>query len=165
MTKINKTTATARDTQIIAGIKKDLATTKTLLLAGSSYTPTALIALIQSRITAINTAAAARANWLDAVKSLDALNTQVHEVEMGLKQYVLNAFGKTSPLLADFGFSAPKVTPQTIETKSVAIQKRGATRDARHTMGKKQKAKIKGTLPVTQAAPAATAAPTASPKS
>jgi hypothetical protein len=162
MTITNKTATTARDTQIIAGITKDLTTTKSLLLAGTSYTPTTLIALIQSRIAAVNAVAAARANWLDAVKTQDALDTQVHEAEMGLKHYVLNVFGKTSPLLADFGFSAPKVTKTTTETKQVAIQKGQATRVARGTASKKAKAKIKGTIP-TPAQPASTTAPVTTP--
>lgn len=162
MTTTNKTEETALDTQIIAGITKDLTKTKSLLLAGTSYTPTTLIALIQSRIAGVNTVAAARANWLDAVKTQDALDTQVHEVEMGLKQYVLNTFGKTSPLLADFGFSAPKVTKTTTATKQVAIQKGQATRVARGTASKKAKAKIKGTIP-TPVQPAATTTPVTTP--
>jgi hypothetical protein len=165
LSKQNKTTMQALDTQVIAGINKDLKTTKSMLLAGSTYTPVTLIALIQSRITAINQVAAARASWLAAVATFDAVSTQVHAVEMGLKQYVFNAFGKTSPLLADFGFAAPKVVTPTTETKALALKKSAATRVARNTLSKKAKSKITGTVatpaqPVAPTATATTPAPT-----
>ena len=159
MPKQTKTAIQARDVQVIAGINKDLKTVKSLLLAGTSYTPVTLVTLIESRITAINEVAAARASWLAAVAAYDTLSTQVHAVEMGLKQYVFNAFGKTSPLVADFGFAAPKVVTPTTETKQAAIQKSAATRKARNTLSKKAKAKITGTVvpPVQPAAPTAPA--------
>ena len=52
-----------------------------------------------------------------------------------------------------------------METKAAAADKSLATRAARHTMGPKQKAKIKGTVAVTAPAttPAATAPAAASP--
>jgi hypothetical protein len=150
---INKTQTTARDSQVIAGITKDLKTQSSMPIAGTTYTPVALIALIQSRINAINAVATARANWLDAVKTYQALNTQVNEVEAGLKAFVINLFGKTSPLLADFGFApTPRAVPD-VATKQAANDKRAATRKARNTMSKKQKAKITGAT----AAAAATA--------
>ena len=39
-----------------------------------------------------------------------------------------------------------KTTKKTVATKAEAIQKTDATREARHTMGPKQKAQIKGTV-------------------
>jgi len=162
LAKQNKTAMQALDTQVIAGINKDLKNTKSLLLAGSTYTPVTLTALIQSRITAINEVATTRAAWLAAVAAFDTLSAQVHEVEMGLKQYAFNAFGKKSPLLADFGFAAPKVVTPTTDTKQLAIQKRAATRVARNTLSKKAKAKITGTV-ATPAQPAAPTAPATAP--
>ncbi len=153
---INKTTATAGDNQIIAGITKDLKTVSSLVLAGATYTPVTLIQLIQSRVNLINQVAAARATWLDQARALEALNTQVHAVEMALKQYVINTFGKTSPLLADFGFAPKQRTPLTAAQKLAAQAKSRATRAARGTMSKKQKAAIHGVVPTTTAQPPAT---------
>jgi hypothetical protein len=152
----NKTSTVASDNQIIAGITKDLKTVSSLVLAGTTYTPVTLIALIQSRINLINQVAASRAAWLDQVKQLEELDTQVHAVEMGLKQYVFNAFGKTSPQLADFGWTLKQRTPLTTEQKQQAVAKRDATRAARGTMSKKQKAAIHGVVPTTTAQPPAT---------
>ena len=153
----NKTTTQARDSQVIAGISKDLKTVSSLSLAGTKYTPTTLTDLIQSRISAANAVATARANWLAAVKTYQAVFTVVQEVESGLKQYVINAYGKTSTVLADFGFVVSKRATQTTEDLTLAIQKRAATRLARGTMSKKAKAKIKGTVPT----PAQPTVPTA----
>jgi hypothetical protein len=131
MAKLNKTSTQARDTTVIAGITKDLKNVSSMALAGSTYTPVTLITLVQSRITLANAVAAARANWLDSVKTYKALNTQVSEVESGLKAYVINLFGKNSPLLADFGFApTPRATPNAA-TVQQAVVKRAATRKAR----------------------------------
>ena len=93
-----------------------------LPLAGSTYTMVALEQLIQSRIDVINRIAVAKAQWLDA-----------------LRQYVINAFGQNSPLLADFGFKPPTTKPLTPEQKVAKAEKAAATRKARGTMGKKPK--------------------------
>jgi D-aminopeptidase len=162
LTTTNKTTTQARDAQVIAGVTKDLKNVASLSLAGTTYTPVTLIQLVQSRITAANEVATSRANWLDAVRSYQALSTQVHAVEVGLKQYVINAYGAASPLLADFGFTPNKRTTPTTETKQLAVQKRAATRKARNTLGKKAKAKIKGTID-TPVQPAASSAPVTTP--
>jgi hypothetical protein len=61
--------------------------------------------------------------------------------------------------LSDFGLTGRKTPVVSPETRVAAANKAKATREARHTMGKKQKAAIKGTVAPT--APATTApAPT-----
>jgi len=71
-------------------------------------------------------------------------------VRSALKAYILTAYGKGAvQVLADFGMSVPKPTgKQTPETRVKAIAQRQATRDARHTMGKKQKADANPRAPV-----------------
>jgi hypothetical protein len=163
MTTINKTTTLARDTHIIAGITKDLTTTPTLLLAGSPYTPVTLTALVQSRIDAANAVASARATWLAAVATYDALYTHVAEVETGLKHYVMNPSARRACSSPTSASHPPKVTTQTVEEKQLAVQKRAATRAARNTMSKKTKAKIKGTVTPPATPAVATRAPTVTP--
>jgi hypothetical protein len=46
--------------------------------------------------------------------------------------------------LADFGLAPRKSNAKTVQTKATAVAKNLATRKARGTMGKKQKASIKG---------------------
>src|SRR5581483_10415404 len=86
-----------------------------------------------------------------------ALNTNVTQVVRALRQYVINANGPDSPVLADFGFAPPKQAGLTPEQLVARGQKAAATRKARHTMGKKQKASIKGTVAPTAPATAAPA--------
>jgi hypothetical protein len=167
MSNANHSTTQAHDGQVIVGIKKDLQNVSSLPLAGSTYTMTALVQLIQSRIDAANTIATARANWLDATAKYEALNTQLTPVVRALRQYVINAFGQNSPLLADFGFTPPKKATLTPEQLTARALKADATRKARGTLGKKEKAKIKGTVvttaPATSPAPVPTVTPATPP--
>ena len=151
----NRSVTQALDGQVIVGIKKDLQNVSTPLpLAGSTYTMATLVQLIQSRIDAANAVITARATWLHAGEAYNALNTNVTQVVRALRQYVINTFGPDSPVLADFGFTPPKKAEMTPEAKVARAEKSAATRKARGTMGKKQKAKIKGTVPATGTTPA-----------
>ena len=152
MAKTNRATTQALDGQIILGIKKALQTVTSLPLGGDTYTPKSLTAFLQSRIDGANAVAVAKANWLNAATAYDALNTTATLVVRGLRQYVMNTFGKTAPQLADFGFVPPKTATQTPEQKAAAVAKRAATRKARGTVGPKAKLKVTG---VTAAAAAA----------
>lgn len=163
MSAINRSLTVAHDTQMLVGIKKDLATVSTLAIAGSTYTPVTLEQLIQSRIDLANTVAQARAHWLDTTATYDALNTKVTQVVRGLRQYVINAYGEQSPLLADFGFAPRKQATLTPEEKVAKAAKALATRKARGTMGKVAKKKVKGTVAMTVAAPTSPAPAPAAP--
>jgi len=135
-----------------------------LLLGAKAYTPTSLVAFVQSRIDAANAVVTAKANWQAAVKAYQALNTQGDVVVHDLKQYVIAAFGATSSKLADFGFTPKKVTVLTPAQKAAAAAKRAATRKARGTVGPKAKLAIKGTVPATDpTTPATSTAPAATP--
>lgn len=160
----NRTNTQAHDGQIIAGITKHLQNVQApLLLGGQSFTPASLIAFFQSRIDLANQATTAKAQWLDLVKQYETLNATANLVARGLKQYVMNAYGATSPVLTDFGFTPPKRAPLSVAQQAQAIAKRKATRKARNTLGKKQKAAIHGTVP--KAEPVTPTAPNAAPTS
>ena len=150
----------AHDAQLIVGVEKDLQNVASLLLAGEAFTPKSLQALLQSRIDAANAVVTARAHWLDTVKTFKAIDVKGTVVVRGLHQYLVNAYGAASPLLADFGFTPSKRATQTPEQKAAAVAKRAATRKARNTLGKKAKLAIKGTaLPTAPATPAPLSAP------
>jgi hypothetical protein len=77
--------------------------------------------------------------------------------------FVKAAFGTQPDVLADFGLH-PKARAQlTVEKKTAAAVKRKATRAARHTMGSKQRKRVKGDVtgvtvtPVVAGQPIATA--------
>jgi hypothetical protein len=161
MTTANRTKTQARDAQVIEGIKKHLQNVSNLPLVGSAYTPADLVKLVQSRIDSANGATATKANWHSTVVADKTLNTKLTPVLRALRQYVINVFGETSPVLADFGFTPPKRATRTPEQKAAAAVKAKATREARHTMGKVQKKGIKGTVPAT--APATNPSPVPAP--
>jgi hypothetical protein len=146
MTTINRPTTQARDAQIILGIQKNLQHVSSLSIGGTTFTPDALVKLVQGHIDLINAIAASRATWHSQVVSGQALSAQLTPILRGLRQYVINANGETSPVLADFGFTAPKKRVLTPDEKAAAAVKAKATRKARNTMGKVQKKNVKGTV-------------------
>ncbi len=93
------------DQQILAGIQKGLQNVPSLLLGGTTYTPGSLAAFIQSRIDAVNQVNTAHANWATAVKTYQAINKEAKPVVRDLRNFLLGAFGDSSPVLADFGFT------------------------------------------------------------
>jgi hypothetical protein len=157
----NRVSTQGKDQQVIVGIKQDLQTMSSLPLGGQTYTPSSLVAFIQSRIDAANAVLAAKANWLNASKTYEAIDTQATVVVRELRNLVIGAFGASSPKLADFGFTPTKRKVQTPEEKAAAAVKRKATRVARGTLGKVQKLSIHGAP--TPAPSAAASAPATSP--
>jgi hypothetical protein len=159
-TKTNRTVTSGKDQLLIAGIQKDLSTTKSIPLGGTTYTPASLTTFIQSRIDAANEVVTAKAAWQSAAKAYIALNAQANVAVHDLKQFVIGLFGADSSKLPDFGFTPRKKAVLTPDQKVAAAAKRAATRKARGTVGPKAKLAIKGTVPsTTTATPAAPAAP------
>jgi hypothetical protein len=162
----NRSEQQAQDAKAILGIQKDLLSVPTLSLAGQAITPADLEKLVQSRIDSVNAIAAAKVKWTAAVQAYRALDKQVTPILRGLRTYLVNTYGPTSTVLADFGFSPAKTVVKTPEVKVLAAKKSVATRKARNTLGKKQKKNITGAT-VSPAAPATSstaptpAAPTA----
>jgi hypothetical protein len=66
---------------------------------------------------------------------------------------VRNQFGGVQGTLGDFGIRIPTRQIPSEATKAVAVAKRAATRVARHTAGKRQKAKVKGVVSAAPATP------------
>jgi hypothetical protein len=162
-TKRDKATTQAHDGQVIAGIKKDLQSATTIMLIGEAYTPTSLIALYQSRIDAANAVATTKAKYTEAVATYQAINTKGVAVNRAFEQYVVNAYGRTSTVLADFDFTPSKRATLTPEQKAAAAAKRLATRKARGTTGPKAKLATTGQTVELAALKAAVASATAAP--
>ena len=176
-------TTTSRDSQLAAdqklidGLNKHSSTLSSLVIGGQSYTTAAVIGLLQGRIATSTSATNAHATWQAAVQADREQQAKTKPFVSGLRKALQVAYAGSIDSLADFGLKAPKPrTPLTPAQKAAAVAKAEATRAARHTMGPKQKAAIKGTVPAaapeTQpAAPAPTptapapAAPVTPPKS
>jgi hypothetical protein len=153
----------SRAEQLIVGTKQDFANTSSLVVAGKTYTPAQVIATLQSLVdlrVSVDTAKAASQAKLAEEK------TQAPALRRFMSTYatfVRGSFGDQPDVLAHFGLVPRKpATPLTVEQKAVAAAKRKATRDARHTMGPKQKQDVKGDVtgvtvtPVTATKPVVT---------
>lgn len=64
---------------------------------------------------------------MHASATYETLNTKATEVVRSLRQYVINVYGPDSPVLADFGFTAPRRSPLTHEQLVARAQKAAAT--------------------------------------
>ncbi len=80
-----------------------------------------------------------------------------------MKQTLLVFYAGQVQTLTDFGLTARKTPVVSPETMVAAAAKAKATRAARHTLGKKQKAKITGTVVTTAPAVPPPATPPAAP--
>ncbi len=140
--------------QAMTGIRKHFASAPTIALGGTPTTPTDAIATLQGSIDAIDAAGAAEQAFHGAVTAQNAAVAKGNSLITDLKTLVHNQLGSSEGVLGDFGFSSPKRQAPDEATKAAAVVKRAATREARHTMGKRQKAGIKGTVPATTTPPA-----------
>jgi hypothetical protein len=70
------------------------------------------------------------------------------EAERALKAWVGNEFGIASKEAIDFGYPPAKKPEISVEAKALAVARRQATREARRTMGRRQKEGIRGTIAV-----------------
>ena len=151
MTKIAKPTRSDRNRTMIAGVQKHLSTTPTITLNGQPLTQAALISVLQDEITTADATLLAEGLFHKAVAAEKAAVAAGEPVFRALRAFLLNLFEGQTDVLADFGITVIVRQVPTAATKAAAALKAKATRAARGTGGKRQKAKIVGTV---QAAPA-----------
>jgi hypothetical protein len=148
-------TQTSRQTQlqkILAGVAKHFSNVTSLTMGGASYAVADIVKLVQQDLDAMAANANAKAAVRVAVQVERDTHAKANPVLRLLKAYVIAVFGGTqaaTDTLADFGYAPRKPGKQKLQTKVVAKELATATREARHTIGPKKKAKIKGTLPAT----------------
>jgi hypothetical protein len=160
----NRTTQQVGDQKLIDGLNKHSQTIPSLVIGGTSLTTAAIIGILQARLATANAAQSTRATWQTAVKADKDERAKTKSFTSGLRQALHVAFDGSIDALADFGLVPRKPHVISPEKKAAATAKALATRAARHTMGKKQKAAIKGTVPATApATPPAAPAPVAAP--
>ena len=143
-----KVTRQARIGQVISGIQKNLSQMPAITLSGTSYTPATLIATLQKGIDTSKTSVNSKAKWIADVQVERNTYAELGPVLRYIKAFVTAQFGDTqssAQKLEDFGLSPRKARSKNVAVKADAATKGRATRVARATKGKKQKAKIKGT--------------------
>jgi hypothetical protein len=114
-------------------------------VAGKKYTSADVLRLLQGRIDAADQTATAKAAFHAAVA---AERDEVGRSEPTLdavRQILLILLAASPEALADFGLVPRKTRRElTVKEKSAAVDQAIATREARHTMGARQKRKVTG---------------------
>jgi hypothetical protein len=151
--------------KVIAGTNEHLAALSTVIVQGKAYTPAEVVQQLQTLVDRRRDVEAAKA----ATKAkLVAEATDAVPARALLRAMVLflrGAFADTPAVLATFGITSKPRAPLTVAARVAAAAKNKATRAARHTMGRREKQKVKGDVtgvviePVSS--PAAAAAPSA----
>jgi|CZKU01.1.fsa_nt_gi hypothetical protein len=151
------------DQSLIAGFIKHASGLTSMAILGATQTTKDIVATLQSRIDSARAVDTTRAAWQVAVQADRALRDKTKTFVSVVKQSLLATFAGQLDALADFGLTARHVHVATPAEKLAAAAKAKATREARHTMGSKQKAAIKGTVTPTAPATSSPTAPAPSP--
>jgi hypothetical protein len=143
MNKPNIQQQLIHDMNLRAGLLKNHAKTDKFMVSGKEMTAAAFIAMLDGRIAAAQASDAKRREHAEAVATYHAMIGDTASDLSSLRVQLIAQLGKTAPALGDYGI-APRKTPQplTVEERKKAIEKRRATRKARHTMGPKQRLEV-----------------------
>lgn len=127
-----------------AGIVKNLATFS-FIVGGKTYPASDALALIDATIASASSVLEARANLADVLGADRALGEQNAPILKGFRDMIGLMYAESGTMLSDFGLAPRKPrTPLTVEKILARSAKSRATRAKRKTMGKRQKAAIKG---------------------
>src|ERR1700733_278292 len=123
----------------------------TIAINGRKHAHGDVVAIYQKCLDARATVARLRAQLLEAIGTVGDTEVARLEADAALKAWVRAQFGVESTEAIDFGFPPPRTGARTVEEKALAVARAKATRKARHTMGKRQKEGIRGTVAVSGA--------------
>lgn len=152
-------------TKSIAAVMKYQLLLKSFTLAGEAATPVSLTAAFQADIDATSALDAAEASVAKLRMTQRLARAASRQLHVELKRYLVAVSGPEIVQIAqDFGYPPGKARKQTVASKSKQVALAKATRVARGTRGKKQKAAIKGVAAAPAIEPTApAAAPVAAP--
>jgi hypothetical protein len=140
----NKTYRINREQQLLSGLEKNLSKSGALVLRGEKHTAGEIISVLQSRIDAAERVKLAKAAWLNEVEQERTLLGQTDPLISDVRKYVSVVHGSSLEVLAEFGLTPAKPRVLTTDEMAAKVAKTKATREARHTMGKRQKARVHG---------------------
>jgi hypothetical protein len=171
MSTKNTTEIVDTASQRISGLQKHVSKKAQITIRRKSMKLEQVIGIYQGLIDARTTLKSKRAETKVAQQSYLTANAAQSALDKGLRAWVETNYGLDSQEARDMGFAPAKVGKKSVAVKNDAVLQSQATREARHTLGKKQKAQIKGTVvaptapaePATHEAPAAQAAGTPQP--
>jgi hypothetical protein len=128
---------------------------KTFPLGGKIWKSNDLVSVFQAAIDAINAGSTDKITWQASVAKEKTTKALAQSVFGALKGYIAVAEGRKSDPYKTFGFAPAPAVP-TPAAKVAAAEKRAATREARGTLGKRQRKAIKGVVsPASAPAPVA----------
>ncbi len=150
---IKKTTAAARNSNLLAGVQKRFPTvpnTQTFPVGGAILSIQQIVAELQPIVNAGAAVAPAKAARQAAVQANRTADAEGATFLSALKATVYVLFGTQPDVLADFGL-LPKKTTKTATTaiKVVAVARRKATRALREPLTPTEKKALKGALGAT----------------
>jgi hypothetical protein len=144
---MDKRSRTARGTQLSAllrGIDKRFKGMRSLVLMGRNLTIDEIAQAFQEELDTMKAIGEAKAKHATAVLAHRNVTKRNRPLHRALEGYIRAAYGETLATLTDFGYGLLKVGRKSPGTKVEAAAKAKATREARHTMGKSQKKKVRG---------------------
>lgn len=131
-------------TRLLQGIAKHFTDGLPVVLGGKSYTPAELAAVFQAHLDAIDAVTTARAQLATAILRRRGAARRAGEATRLLKLRVAGTDGFSATVWADFGWQVPKKPgPKTVMAKVVGAAKARATREARGTLGKRARKKVR----------------------
>jgi hypothetical protein len=153
----NKVTTQALNQTAIEGVDKYYAHVKSLTVAGTTYTPADLKAVLQAEIDANKALDQSRAQVNQQVVATRLARSKGSVTRKGLKAYILGTAGADAvQMIEDFGMSVPKKPGvKSAKAKALAADAAEATRKAK----KEALASIDAAAPALPTATPAVAAP------
>ena len=153
---------------LLHGIQVKLPGVDPFLLYRLTLSRDELVKRVQTRLDTAIATKTSRQAMHNAVAAERAAQAEFKPIRSALRSYLVGVYGANAPELQEFGFVQNRRPAKTVASKASAIAKGKATRVARSTKGRKQKAAVKGapaasTAPAVSAASPAVTAPAASP--
>jgi hypothetical protein len=131
---------------------------------GSSYPVSKIVSLAASVLQSRAAVSTAKGDWKNARVADAKVEAEIIPILVVVRGYLVGMLGNNAAAMATVGVAPRKRPPPlTVEQKVVANAKRAATRTARGTQGKKQKAKVTGNVTGVSMTPVTTPSPSTTP--
>jgi hypothetical protein len=157
-----KNTRMASDEKLIEGTNKH--PSKGEILDGRTYSVKELVSILQERVNVSAEVVAARAEWRAKVRAERDKLKETDKLVSAYRQTILLRYASWNHILADFGLAPRKTRRElTAVEKLERVARAKSTRDARHTVGSRQKARIHGTTDVSVVVTTGATAPSPAP--
>ena len=122
-----------------------------IVIANTTTTPAEVVTKLEARVTQAKAVDTTHASWQTAVQADHDATAQLKPTLSLLRQMLLTRFAGQIDVLADFGLTERKIPVISPAARAAAALKAKATRAARGTIGKNQKAEIVANVVVTPA--------------